>query len=289
MSFVFQESELKCYGGPRVPLILSDDTPQVEYSRDRGAPMTHVHWGQRKLLLSEIEFLLYSMPRGSPPRVHVVYAGAAPGSHMTVLSNMFMNTTYELYDPCPFDPALQEDSRFELHTGEDGYFSDRVAHNIVAKRVHDINLPALSFMYSVMECETANFSQPIALLAHAALDCNAPPLLFVSDIRSGKEKNDDFDSHVEQDMDAQVRWHRILRPQSSMLKFRLPYAFTFDQHTKTLVPNPQRMVPYLDGDIYLPIWGRHSTTECRLVSKGYASMKPYDIQKYDSQLIWVNK
>ena len=41
-----------------------------------------LHWGQRKLLLSEIEFLtLYAAPGDL-----VLYAGAAPGGHIPYLA-----------------------------------------------------------------------------------------------------------------------------------------------------------------------------------------------------------
>ena len=57
------------------------------------------HWGQRKLLFSEIEFLtLYGHLAKT-----VVYAGAAPGTHINYLSKeLFPEHKWVLVDPAPF-------------------------------------------------------------------------------------------------------------------------------------------------------------------------------------------
>ena len=57
-------------------------TPRTPYARRQGEVKTVDHWGQRKLLFSEIEFLtLYGHLAKT-----VVYAGAAPGMHISFLS-----------------------------------------------------------------------------------------------------------------------------------------------------------------------------------------------------------
>ena len=77
---------------------LLDDFPRVEYRRctnDYGL----VHWGQLKLLLSEMEFLLRFRDGGTSN--HVVYAGAAPGNHIYVLLDLFPDISFTLVDPNP--------------------------------------------------------------------------------------------------------------------------------------------------------------------------------------------
>jgi len=56
---------------------------------------------------------------------------------------------------------------------------------------------------------------------------------------------------VQSDMSAQERWVRLLRPRSSMLKFRLPYS--------------SGKTSYLAGSVYFPVWGGRTTSETRLV------------------------
>jgi len=71
----------------------------ISYKRRKGEVKTVIHWGQRKLLMSEIEFLtLYSKNNDI-----VIYAGAAPGTHTNYLSKLFKNINFILIDPAPFN------------------------------------------------------------------------------------------------------------------------------------------------------------------------------------------
>lgn len=78
--------------------VLHETAPEGAYRRRKDEEKTVIHWGQRKLLLSEIEFLsLY----GDQAKV-VVYAGAAPGTHIKALANMFPDHKFVLVDPANF-------------------------------------------------------------------------------------------------------------------------------------------------------------------------------------------
>lgn len=86
--------------------LLAPHAPKRPYKKpseeERGHPPT-LHWGQRKLLLSEIEFLtLY----GQLSR-EVVYIGAAPGTHILILAALFPNHHFYLYDSQDFNPVLR--------------------------------------------------------------------------------------------------------------------------------------------------------------------------------------
>lgn len=59
-----------------------------------------------------------------------------------------------------------------------------------------------------------------------------------------------------------------------MLKFRLPWK---DGITK-----------YLKGKIYLPVWGRQTTTETRLVIDKNIDFLNYDNKKYEEQMFYFN-
>lgn len=145
------------------------------------------HWGQRKLLLSEIEFLCRSMAFGE--RVTMVYAGAAPGSHLEILYRMFPSVEFVLVDPAPFSKRLAKltdrmDIRNEMMTP------------ILAQELHRDH------------GDTGN-------------------LLFVSDIRAADYEligGEETEDQVRRDMDDQMAWHKILQPRRSLLKFRLPWA-----------------------------------------------------------------
>ena len=100
---------------------------------------------------------------------------------------------------------------------------------------------------------------------------------FISDIRSVDWTTHDeksLETHVWQDMVDQQRWHEILSPFASMLKFRLPWN--------------KRQSDYLKGVILLPVWSTPTSTECRLVvtSSSSSSKETYDNVKYCNQMFY---
>jgi hypothetical protein len=221
--------------------ILDDNSPRLPYRRRQGERKTVIHWGQRKLLLSEIEFLTIckqerdrqqhqeqptdqqeeqqptdqqqeeqpkptdqqspattttsttsasstSLSTSTPTtnqqhsRPLVVYAGAAPGTHIAMLSKLFDDHLFMLYDPAPFTVQDVPDriiTHRQLFTNDD------------AKR-------------------------------HAAQDA-----LFICDIRAvdWQLSNDkETETQVGKDMQDQMEWHRDMDAKKSMLKFRLPWS-----------------------------------------------------------------
>jgi hypothetical protein len=79
------------------------------YQRRRADIKTILHWGQLKLMLSEIDFLTPFAGSGAV----VIYAGAAPGVHTIFLSEMFPSLTFHLYDPTPF--SIPQTHRVKIH------------------------------------------------------------------------------------------------------------------------------------------------------------------------------
>jgi hypothetical protein len=195
-----------------------------------------VHWGQRKLLLSEIEFLtICTKEHGTDiDSCTVVYAGAAPGTHINYLSNLFPKVRFVLVDPAPF--TAKSSSRIEIIQD---MFTDDLARHLSK--------------------------------------CNN--IFFISDIRTADPNRDSEEGSeikIKKDMSAQWNWHILLGSKRSMLKFRLPWD--------------KEVSKYLDGDIYLPVWGPISTTECRLITSRHdpSATRIYDHELYEGQLFYHN-
>lgn len=211
--------------------ILQPDAPCLQYysRKKRDEIITVNHWGQRKLLMSEIEFLtLYTDPDIEKT---IVYAGAAPGTHINYLSGLFPACNFVLVDPAKF---LAEPN--EKITLRNDYMTDAIA-----KEYSDRN-----------------------------------DILYVSDIRVNET-----DEQLLLDNQNQMNWHIIMKPEASMLKFKCPYYKSEDSSNSNTYK-------YLDGDIFLPVWGRQSTTECRLVVPKDYKIKEYDIKQYEEQLFYFN-
>ena len=87
--------------------ILLNTAKRERYSKRTTKVTNVIHWGQRKLLLTEIEFLtMYFEKKTNDKPTYVIYAGAAPGNHILYLSKLFPTVHFELYDPRNFSEKL---------------------------------------------------------------------------------------------------------------------------------------------------------------------------------------
>ena len=170
--------------------ILTSESIGEKYRRRKGENKTTVHFGQRKLLLSEIEFLtiVFQQLGESNKKVVLIYAGAAAGHHIPTLTHAFPFLEYILVDPAKF------------HITEENFKSK---------------------VKIFRECFTDKMAQELRDTYKDYIR------LFVSDIRTANYRNltrDMTELRVEDDMISQMEWHRILNPYKTLLKFRLPYV-----------------------------------------------------------------
>jgi cap2 methyltransferase len=106
---ITESEELKI----NVPFIRFIEDPQqarrLKYRRRINEVKLAMHFGQRKLLLSEIEFLTNC---GNLSNL-VIYAGSAPGIHIPLLLTLFPTHKLELYDPAKF--KIKEQPGLKIH------------------------------------------------------------------------------------------------------------------------------------------------------------------------------
>jgi hypothetical protein len=97
-------------------------------------------------------------------------------------------------------------------------------------------------------------------------------IFFISDIRRSEKEES-----IEEDMKIQENWVKKIRPAASSLKFRLPY----DQ---------DKLVKYMQGDNYLPVFGTKTTTETRLfIDIDEINVhKEYDSRAHEEQMFYFN-
>ncbi|KAG2393649.1 hypothetical protein C9374_007180 [Naegleria lovaniensis] len=209
--------------------LLRSDSPRMCYSEEGKAHNRNaLHWGQRKLLLSEIEFLTqYSQPGDI-----VIYAGAAPGNHLLYLTQkLFPQLTFIFIDPNKFNEKLSSLPNVKILQE---YFTVSMAEEFAQLKNQMVESKKL------MQDNSNN--------------TNLNNILFMSDIRTADPSImslEESDKCIIEDLQLQKTWIHTLQPRFSMVKFRLPYS---EGKTK-----------YYSGNIFLPVWGRKWTTECRLV------------------------
>jgi hypothetical protein len=234
--------------------VISDDSPALMYQRTRGEFKRALHWGQLKLMLTEIEFLTlalqqYNLDYADQPDTHqrpqfvMVYAGAAPGHHTQYLSELFPQVHFELYDPNEF--AISDSEKIKIHIQ---FFTNADAKYWASRSVQHNN---------PRNDEPRN-DEPLVYL------------VFCTDIRTEPATDD----NVRENMNMQLEWWRIMNPNLSMFKFRLPW-----EAGKTQYP---------EGQIYIQPYPGPTSTETRLIAKRDAAIIDYDNEKYESQLFYHN-
>ena len=159
---------------------LGDGDGEMEY-KENDKP--NLHLGQLKLLLSEMQMLIYYADNSIVKTI--VYAGAAHGNHIYILSKLFPDFTYHLYDISEnWDERLYE---------KDNIFVNN-------KYFDDIELE-----------KWQNFTDPVIFISDIrTLDV---------DEKKGKER----EAVVGGDMMLQKNWVEKIKPCISLLKFKLPF------------------------------------------------------------------
>jgi hypothetical protein len=114
---------------PVHPYVGSDNKVNNWTGKQVRVKRSDTHWGQRKLLLGEIDLLCRL---DKTQNYVVVYAGAADGRHMPILTKLFPNITLHLYDPRPFYQGIKS-NRILINPynieGKEGWFTDETAQH----------------------------------------------------------------------------------------------------------------------------------------------------------------
>jgi hypothetical protein len=243
--------------------ILNPNDPVMSYFRTKGKIEKCIHFGQLKLLDGVIQFLTNFWDPKEVPHPIVVYAGAAPGQNIEVLSLLFPAVTWHLYDPSSF--CIKPSERIKIYTGDEGYFTNTHANKWARRNdvffISDIRGPYKSVI------ENLSLEEEYEKLQ------NDPH--YASELLTIQEKNEQL---VANDMNSQKQWYKIIRPVHALLKFRLPYAY---KHFK-------KEFNYLNGHIYFQPWVGPNSTETRLVPIGYDDIE-WDINIYEEQMFYFNR
>jgi cap2 methyltransferase len=167
--------------------ILNNRSRRKEYKKEEFPDF--IHQGQRKLLLSEIEFLTNEYDKFDKENKIFLYIGASAGKgsvHSYLLAKMFPEIEFHLWDKNEFYPKLDELSNVKIFKR---WFLKKDAKNYRKKNV---------FLVS---------------------DLRDPDI--------GKAKNNNNtnrqNSIVFNDMDFQRELYEKIKPKSALFKFRLPW------------------------------------------------------------------
>jgi hypothetical protein len=235
--------------------LLSVDDPREGYKKgggDRGSSRGLIHWGQRKLFLTELWFLMEYGKLSD----NIVYAGSAPGTHIPYLSFLFPKYNWYLVDPNPFFIEIPDDQYF---WGPRDYADRNVLNKYNEEQRKHIE-SKITILQTYMD-------DSIAYYFYLLGSC-----LLMSDIRREHEEEIVID-----DNNMQKEWLQQALPKKSLLKFRCPYGTYKEKFFK-----------YLNGDVLLQPWAPMSSTETRLIPFDNFNTTSWDNLKYEEQLFYFN-
>jgi len=202
-------------------IFLNPDDPELAYYRRKDEDKSSVYYGQLKLLLTLIQFLNLFWKPSTNPKPVVVYAGAAPGSNIAIVSELlFPEIEFHLYDPAPF--KIKESNQIKLYQQ---YFTDDDAK----KWANRTDVLFISDIRSVSHEKVTNL--------------------------------DDYEAAIQTDMKRQMDWFLLINPVAGHLKLRFPYTggnrpeyvdylygHVFKQIFPPLTSTETRLVPTRDAD-----------------------------------------
>ncbi|KPI84345.1 hypothetical protein ABL78_6600 [Leptomonas seymouri] len=260
--------------------VLADDAPRSTYQNNAATSsfeqplLKGLHYGQRKLMLSEVEFFVAILKRiraqgerAGDKKVLIVYAGAACGLHLPFLFSLFEDMQFILIDPAPFCAQVRDAAAKE--------------GSCVLELIEDICTPELCLRIRRSYCETHQ-------------------LYLVSDIRSGAptemNQNQEHTEMIQRDNAAQREWCFSLEVEAAMLKFHPPYPTAQDPKSAKYnsADTTAENYVYLSGTELLGVWAPKSSSEVRLVvvgpfTKGYrAPSRTYSCTKHEEQCYAYN-
>lgn len=226
----------------KIPETTKDLINKANYIGDARDFQSRCHWGQKKLLLSEIQFLTKVCQKlniKSLKNYAVVYVGAADGRHFPILYNMFPDLIWLLYDAAKFS------NEAKMH-------KDKTKVKIFNQYFTD---------------ET---------IEHVKKNVENRKILFISDIRISPEEEE-----VMKDMINQIKWGTNMKADFMLLKYKPPYNQDNTIKFKTnsindlelnsnLIHNPNLKADdqtflYVKGDIYIQLFAPIHSMELRLM------------------------
>lgn len=248
--------------------VVNVSTYQPYFSKQDMPNFKSHHWGQRKLLLTEILYFSVLIQKLGCVVLYIIYAGAAPSDHILFLSKLFPNFHFLLVDPERWnDDFVKIDPRLGKAN-----FSNKGPTVVINEKIT---------VYHQF------FTDDLARKLRKELD--GKMICFISDIRptnidaksSGIEEREET---ILENMEMQKRWYQILKQGDgetegdpncwAMFKFRPSFT--------------QPIFQYLSGQLFYQPWAPLKSAELRLITNSLQT-RFYNSRWLEQHLIWYNE
>jgi hypothetical protein len=252
----------------KLPTITVDELPKYNYNERARDFQPRCHWGQMKLLMSEIQFLNHvALDKNvNPKKTLITYAGAAGGEHLEYLYTIYPDYDWLLIDPGSFSKAASHHPRRGAVKIRNEFFLDSTIKTI-----------------------------PVGYETY----------LFISDIRVDTKEELVMNDMIKQAewlmmMNAKHSLSKFRLPytnENEDTKIKLPtdsFSYNYNKKLMTLPKGKagKNEILYLDGILNLQIFPPIHSTELRLiVSRNTDGSYPFEYYNYkdiEDQLFFYN-
>lgn len=306
------------------PIITYDDIKySLPYHEASNILKPNTHIGQRKLLLSEVQFL----SDVNSNIKYCIYAGSAPGNKTHFLYKLFPHIKFILVDPNKFDLKLADEST--LNIGKVSHRSKK--HDDIIHIYYDYATKSHTYkdnkkvldMSDKEQKELINFikdsSHNIFIIEdYYTVDISKllsklgnDNICFITDVRTKiiSEEETPVDLDIIWNTSMFYNWIYELQPEMTMFKMRLPfynegntsvnkYSKDYESSFNLSKKNGIDFIKnYNEGKFILPkgviniqAWSPISSTESRLIinKEDINNLVNYDHKEYESKLLYYN-
>ena len=162
---------------------MTDSSPEEKY--ERFTKRNTVHYGQVKLLMADIFFILHFVDFREHPNPILLAIGAAPGHHYPILQKLFPMIEFHLYDPRPFCLRIAKNT-LNIHSQ---YFTNEDANSWKMRSKRGLYV-----------------TSDIRSVDHTTTD-----------------SKEELTKAIIDDMSIQKEWIEIMNPNNAALKTKFPY------------------------------------------------------------------
>lgn len=238
---------------------LSPDFLRMRWDQKLASQSKNIHWGQLKLHISEVEYLL---AKGAlEQRTMVIYPGGGPGLHIPLLASLFPLVKFVLIDPVFSEPEIPPHPQIYWIAS---LFDITSFEKMVSKaKKADPDLQIL--LFSDIRSSPGPEPEPVKSSDSESVRR--------SKLEEKRKYEKEFEEEVQKNMTMQLEWQRRLKV-PALLKFRLRF-------------NPGQ-TKYPKGHLAFQVFSRPTSAELRLWSEDPDDLTSYDHTTIEEQMFHFN-
>jgi hypothetical protein len=299
-------------------LIIDKNSAKLKYGSGKSSYNLGLHIGQRKLLLSEVQFL------NNNTQKYCIYPGSAPSHKTHFLSTLFPDVKFILIDPNIFEIKIVENNGlFRKQQHKDivmlyyGFPTISLTYSGLKKKKNEIieklNDNEIDEMLNFIKTSNHKIfiiedfmTNKLALILKKLGTCN-----FISDIRSNVTNTSPIDFDIVWNRSMVHNWISTLQPEISMVKFRVPYfnepedfndyefakeSFNTSKNLKKgsidfIAEYKNQKFKMSKATLYLQTWAGPTSTEMRgwIKKSDISNIVNYDHSEIEDKLFYYNK